>query len=265
MKFGANINFGQGKYLSFEESLDVLAEIGYEQVEPFLSPGHDVLAEYGYYHMVSLDEDPLEYAEKMTARGLDCNSFSSHAPLMKPEAAVKWLREGIRWASDLDAEVINTAEGPKPDWMNREQAFDIIEYTFTRVLPTAERYGIDVCLEPEFTYTQDPKTMLDLLDLVDSDRLAVNFDTGNVVFGGRDPVEYLETIGPEKVGHVHIKDVDADGNDVAMGEGVVDYDTIFEILLDAGYNGIVNIEHPDVETTRRGFNHAKENYPFLFE
>ena len=265
MQFGANINFTFGDFLSFEETLDVLEDIGYEQVEPFLSPGHDVLAEYNYYHMVSLDEDPREYGEKMDARGLDCQSFSSHAPLMKPEAAVKWLRQGIRWANDLDAQVINTAEGPQPDWMDREQAFNTMQYTLQRVLPTAERYGIDVCMEPEFDYTQNPETMLEILDLVDSDRLRINLDTGNIVFGGYDPVEYLKTVGPENVGHVHIKDVDEDGNPVAMGDGVVDYDAVFDILRNDGYDGIVNIEHPDEETTRRGYEHVQEHYPFLLE
>lgn len=265
MHFGANINFGQGQYLSFEESLAVLEDIGYEQVEPFLSPGHDVLAEYNYYHMVSLDEDPREYGEKMAAHGLACRSFSSHAPLMKPEAAVKWLRSGIRWANDLDAQAINTAEGPEPDWMDRDQAFEIMEYTLTRVMPTAERYGIDVCLEPEFEYTQDPETMLELLELVDSDRLAVNFDTGNVVLGGRDPVEYLKTIGTERVRHVHIKDIDEDGNPVAMGNGVVDFEEVFDMLLEAGYDGIVNVEHLSEEKMREAFDHVHENYPELLE
>jgi sugar phosphate isomerase/epimerase len=50
-----------------------------------------------------------------------------------------------------------------------------------------------------------------------------------------------------------------------MGDGVVDYDTVFDILRDAGYDGIVNIEHPDEETTRRGYEHVQEHYPFLLE
>lgn len=265
MQLAVNIDFVRPSNHSFAEALDISAEIGYDLVEPYLSTGYDILAEYDYYHMVSLEEDPRKYGEWMAERGLDCMSFSSHAPLMKPEASVRWLRSSIRWADHLDGAFVNTSEGPKPEFMDEAQAFDIMEYTLTRVLRTAERYDVTVCLEPEFKYTQNPETLERILGLVESDHLAVNYDPGNVYGGGNDPIKFLDTIGPETVGHVHVKDVNEAGDAVAVGDGIVNWDDVFDRLESAGYDGVLSIECANIADTRESYEFMTDMYPDLLE
>lgn len=265
MQLAVNVDFVRPENRSFAEALDLSADIGYSLVEPYVSPGYDILAEYNYYHMVSLEEDPLKYREWMDERGLDTLSFSSHAPLMKPEASVRWLRESIRWADHLDGQFVNTSEGPKPEWMDEEQAFDVMEYTLTRVLRSAERYDVKVCLEPEFEYTQNPETLETILGLVGSDYIAVNYDPGNVYGGGADPIEFLDAIGPETVGHVHVKDVDEAGDPVAIGDGIVDWDAVFSRLEEAGYDGVLSVECGNVKDTRESYEYMTTHYSSLLD
>jgi L-ribulose-5-phosphate 3-epimerase len=66
------------------------------------------------------------------------------------------------------------------------------------------------------------------------DAPAVNHDTGN------DP---LEAIGPNVRG-VHVKDRDRDGNNVPLGEGVVDIGTALAMLRAFGYAGEYVLETP---------------------
>jgi sugar phosphate isomerase/epimerase len=57
--------------------------------------------------------------------------------------------------------------------------------------------------------------------LLDRTGFAVELDAGWVRAAGYDPVSYLERLDG-RVDVVHVRDVDADGNDCVLGEGVVD-------------------------------------------
>ncbi|MBF4622768.1 sugar phosphate isomerase/epimerase family protein [Clavibacter sp. VKM Ac-2872] len=89
---------------------------------------------------------------------------------------------------------------------------------------------------------------LDLLASVDSDALALIFDTGNGVSYGYDSVEFLQPV-MEHVRHVHVKDS-------VRGPGGVDFVPVatgssrvrecIELLEEHGYGGLYSIE-PHVE------------------
>ena len=50
------------------------------------------------------------------------------------------------------------------------------------------------------------KSLLRILELVDSPWIRVNFDTGNAFLAGEDPYAMLEAVA-DKVVHVHAKDI----------------------------------------------------------
>jgi sugar phosphate isomerase/epimerase len=140
---GINLEFVRHADKPFEYGVKKAAELGYEFVEPCVATGRDLLAEAGYYHMLSMEEDPLYYKAMLDELGLKVSGLSAHSPLMKLEVAVPYLTQAIRWAADIGAPVVNTDEGPKPAWIeNDEEAFAIMRYTLKRVLPVAERHGI---------------------------------------------------------------------------------------------------------------------------
>jgi Sugar phosphate isomerases/epimerases len=183
---GINLEFVRHADKPFEYGVKRAAELGYEYVEPCVATGRDLLAESGYYHMLSMEEDPLYYKAMLDELGLKCSGLSAHSPLMKPEVAVPYLTQAIRWAADIGAPVVNTDEGPKPAWIeDDEEAFAIMRYTLKRVLPVAERHGIFIALEPHQIYTTKLDTFLKLLKLVPSPMLKVNFDIGNCYLAGR--------------------------------------------------------------------------------
>jgi sugar phosphate isomerase/epimerase len=251
---GINLEFVRHADKPFEYGIKKAAELGYEYVEPCVATGRDLLAESGYYHMLSMEEDPLYYKEMLDELGLKCSGLSAHSPLMKPEVAVPYLTQAIRWAADIGAPIVNTDEGPKPAWIeDDEEAFMIMRYTLKRVLPVAERHGIFIALEPHQIYTTRLETFLKLLKLVPSPMLKVNFDTGNCYLAGNDPVEFLQAV-VEHVVHVHAKDISIEqsvdergkvtGTPVgcACGEGVIDWHAVIKVLKDAGYNGVLSVE-----------------------
>ncbi len=251
---GINLEFVRHADKPFEYGVKRAAELGYEFVEPCVATGRDLLAEAGYYHMLSMEEDPLHYKALLDELGLKVSGLSAHSPLMKPEVAVPYLTQAIRWAADIGAPVVNTDEGPKPLWIDDdEEAFTIMRYTLKRVLPVAERHGIFIALEPHQIYTTKLDTFLKLLQLYPSPMLKVNFDTGNCFLAGNDPVAFLEAVA-DRVVHVHAKDIAYEqakeergkvtGTPVgcACGDGLIDWYAIVRVLKRVNYNGVLSVE-----------------------
>jgi inosose dehydratase len=90
--------------------------------------------------------------------------------------------------------------------------------------------------------------------VVTGSQIGLCVDTGHLVVGGADPVR-LTAAHPERVAHVHLKDVDAaraarvrsgetafgaavrDGMFRPLGDGDVGIETMVRTLEDAGYDG----------------------------
>ncbi len=268
MDVGINMEFVRSADKSFEKGLAAAAELGYRWVEPMVHNGRELLSEAGYFHSFSLDEDPREMKALLEKYGLKASGLSSHAPLMKPDVGVEYLRKAIRFAADLGAPVVNTDEGPKPDWMNDEEAFQVMKYSLKTILRTAERYGVAVGIEPHQIYSKTRKGLLRIATLVDSPLLKVNFDTGNAFLGGEDPYEFLEAV-KDRVVHVHAKDIGGDllqergkvtGTPVgvACGDGVIDWTRTVSILRSAGYDGILSVECGTQAQAARSLTHLTQ-------
>ena len=120
------------------------------------------------------------------------------------------------------------------------------------LVPYLERYGLTLVLE---THGHDHGTgavLSDIVRLVGSDRVKINYDTANVIFYGRvDPVADLRACVSD-VAYLHLKDK-AGAADVwdfpALGKGWVDFPGIFRTLEEAGNASPFSIE---IEFTQAG-------------
>lgn len=178
---GLNLEFSRHEDLSFSKALQTAAAIGYRFVEPMVHTGRQLLAEGGFFHSVSMLEDPLAMKQACDEAGLRISALSSHAQLVKPDIAVDYLRAGIRYAGELGVPVVNTSEGTKRHWTTEEEDFTLIRYSLTLAARDAERRSVMIGLEPHHQYSGSMEGMDRLLALVDSPAIGVNFDTGNAV------------------------------------------------------------------------------------
>lgn len=60
------------------------------------------------------------------------------------------------------------------------------------MLAMAENYNITVMIEPHGVYTTNAEGLLKSISLSESERLRINFDTGNVTIAGNDAVEAMK-------------------------------------------------------------------------
>jgi len=269
IKIGINLEFVRHADKSFDYAIAKAAELGYEYVEPCVMTGRDLLAEAGYYHFVTMEEDGLEIREKLEKHGLKASGLSAHAPLMRPDVSVPYIRQAIRFAREIGAPVVNTDEGIKPAWMSEEMAWTVMKYSLEMIARTAARYGIYVGIEPHGVYTTRVQDLIRIVELVDSPWIKINFDTGNSFLAGSDPIADLQKVA-DRVVHVHAKDINLEhaarergkvtGTPVgcACGDGLVDWRQVVRVLKAAGYRGVLSVECGTEEEAARSITHLRQ-------
>lgn len=269
LSIGVNMEFIRHEDKSFAAGLERAAELGFRYVEPMVHNGRELLSEAGYFHSVSLDDEPLEIKDLLDKHGLRASGMSAHCPLMRPEISVPYLQKAIRFAAAIGAPVVNTDEGIRPAWLGVEDAWTVMKYTLTAALRTARRYDVAIGIEPHQSISRTTAGLLRIATLVDSPYLKINYDTGNAFLGGEDPYEGLQTV-LERLVHVHAKDIalshaEAERGRVtgtpvgcACGEGVIDWSRVAAILTAAGFNGVLSVECGTAEQAAASLRHLTE-------
>lgn len=98
-------------------------------------------------------------------------------------------------------------------------------------------YGAGVALE----LGVPAQTALDFLDATECAGASICYDLGNAAAAGYDSPAELKLLNG-RVGHIHAKDKNPDGQNVRFGTGLVPFGRAFEALSGSGYDGLVTME-----------------------
>ncbi|MEV0487876.1 sugar phosphate isomerase/epimerase family protein [Streptomyces sp. NPDC050508] len=268
IKLGLNLEFARFENGSFEWAMDHAAEIGYRYVEPMVHWGRELLSAAGYFHSISMLDDPLRLKRAAESRGLSISSLSSHAPLAKPEVSVEYLRQSIRYAAECGAPMIMIDDGPMPSWTTEEENYTLMRYTLQEAALVAEPRGIAIAVETHGEYTATPERLDRLMKLIDSPALTINLDTGNSYLSGNDPHAWLESI-VDRVTHLHAKDISHEDAaryrgkvrgmlGCACGEGVIDWERIVATLAKADHDVVLSVECGSLEAATKSYAYLSE-------
>jgi sugar phosphate isomerase/epimerase len=166
--------------------------------------------------------------------------------------------------------VCRVLSGQRYPEVSREEGLEWSAECINAVLPVARECDVILGLEnhykdgfwkyPEFAQKAD--VFLDLVNRIDDcEHFGVQYDPSNAVVAGDDPVELLRAVA-DRVVSMHASDRylepgatldelrQSDGTigyfaklkHGVTGKGLNDYDAIFRILADAGYEGWISIE-----------------------
>ena len=266
---GVNMEFVRHDDKSFEWGVAKAAELGYEYVEPMVHWGRELLSEAGYFHSVSMLDDPLRVRRACEKAGIKLSGLSAHTPLTKPEIGVEYLKQAIRFAAECGAPVVNTDEGPKQPWTTAEEDHTLMRYTLMEASRVAEPRWVLIGLEPHQQYSRTPAGLDRIYGLVDSPAIGINFDTGNSYLAGEDPAVWLEHVLGRLV-HLHAKDISIQQSDAergkvtgtpvgcACGEGVVDWAKIIAIARRAPRDIVFSVECGTIEQAAKSVDYLKK-------
>lgn len=266
---GINLEFVRHADKPFEWGVAKAAELGYEYVEPMVHWGRELLSEAGYFHSVSMLDDPLRLRRACERSGVKLSGLSAHTPLTKPEIGVEYLKQAIRFAAEAGAPVVNTDEGPKQPWTTEEEDWTLMRYTLMEAARVAEPRGILIGLECHQQYSKTPAGLERLSRLVKSQAIGINFDTGNALLCGHDPYPWLQKVVGRLV-HLHAKDISMQhsaaergkvtGTPVgcACGDGVIDWARVIRLCRKAKRDIVLSVECGTVEQAGRSIEHLRK-------
>ncbi|MFF1831535.1 sugar phosphate isomerase/epimerase family protein [Paenarthrobacter sp. NPDC058040] len=268
VQLGLNLEFARYENGSFDWAMDQAAEIGYRYVEPMVHWGRELLSEAGYFHSRSMLDDPLNLKNAAQRRGLQISSISAHAPLAKPDIAVDYLKQAIRYAAECGSPMIMVDDGPVPGWTTEEENFTLMKYTLQEAARVAEPRGIAIAIETHGPHTATPEGLDQLMKLVDTPVLTINLDTGNSYLSENDPHTWLENI-ISSVTHLHAKDISVEDArkyrgkvrgmlGCACGEGVIDWERIVRTLASADHDTVLSVECGSLDAATKSFHYLSD-------
>ncbi len=266
---GINMEFVRHDDKPFEWGVKKAAELGYKFIEPMVHWGRELLSEAGYFHSVSMLDDPLRIKRACAEHKVRLSGLSAHCPLIKPEISVEYLKQAIRFAAECGAPVINTDEGPKPEWTTPAEDHVLMRYTLMEAAKVAEPRGILIGLECHQQYSKTPAGLDKIWSLVKSPVIGINFDTGNSYLAGEDPYPWLERVVGRLV-HLHAKDISVQHSEAergkvtgtpvgcACGDGVIDWERVIKICRKAKRDIVFSVECGTVDQAERSIKHLKK-------
>lgn len=272
--------------MTLEEWFDVARDIGIDGVE--------------FYWGITPDDESGELdrlREEADDRGLVIPMMCYSPDFTIPDADARRAevtreKHAIEATARLGGSYCRVLSGQRRPEVSREQGLTWVADCIEELLPHAESHGVTLVLEnhykddywefPEFAQGMD--VFLDLLDRVpESDYFGVNYDPSNAVIADDDPIELLEAVA-DRVVTMHASDryleggtiedlraMETDGSEGyadilqhgIIGEGMIDYDRVFEVLADADFDGWISIE--DGYDASLGEKHLTQSAHFLRE
>ena len=252
---------------SMQEAIRGIKEAGFNYIELTATKGwtEHVFPTMSFRELTEI-KDQLQEAELIPI------SLSGHTNLMDKNLLDDFIAN-IRLASFFGCEYIISSIGEahledQAEASDREAAENIKD-----LIPYLEKYNLILGLENHGKHGTGTH-LKKIVDLIDSERVVVNYDTANAIFYGGQDLNLKTDLKAalDQIGHIHLKDkagAQNEWNFPALGKGNLDFKEIFEILEVNNNNSPLSIE---IEFTKAGpadlaeVNQAvKDSYDYLKE
>ena len=220
-------------------------------------------------------KDPEVLKKARELRGVEiCNQWFSSFLITKPfEEVEKEFRAQLAFLKAMGAKVIGASEqsysvqgqldtpifGHKYE-MN-DQEWDTFCTGMNKLGKIAkEEYGIALTFHHHMgTVVQSLAEVDRMMENTDPEYVSLLFDTGHFTYCGEDPLEVVKKY-VHRIKHVHLKDIRPEvveqvkkenmsflagvraGAFTIPGDGCINYDPIFKVLEEAGYEGYMVVE-----------------------
>jgi sugar phosphate isomerase/epimerase len=164
----------------------------------------------------------------------------------------------IELAAEFGASTLSLQPGGPMIGMNisRDEAAERFAEGLRRVIPSAQRHGVTLAVEPEpGLYIETAAEYLEFKGrfFLDEPIVRMNCDVGHLFCVGEDPAAVIREM-PAEIAHVHLEDIGKNRvhQHLTPGKGAIDFGSIFDALRTIGYGGWVTVELYPYETTAEG-------------
>lgn len=241
-----------------EGAIRILAEAGFEAFDlSMFSQVNDPAHPFGGD---AYREAALNLRRVADEIGIVCNQ--AHAPFPsstgdqeEDEKIFHSIVRAMEIAALVGAKVI--VVHPKKHLPYPEQAEELkaLNVTFyRRLVPYCERFGIKVAMENMFRTVPNevrkqpstcstPEEFCAYIDEIGSPWIVACLDIGHAAVLGKDPVDFIRALGPDRLQALHVQDNDGVGDDHTLPFfGSIDYLAVMDALREIGYRGDLTLE-----------------------
>ena len=192
----------------------------------------------------------LEVKDKLDEAGLIPFAMSGHTNLMDT-ARIPDFVKNIRLAHFFGARYIVSSVGEAHLKDNAVASNAVVAEHIRGFLPYLEKYDMILVLEVHGDHGTGA-ILKEIVNLVGSDRVRINYDTANAIFYG--DVDVVQDLGAcmDRVGYIHLKDKAGGRKEwdfPALGKGYVPFPELFAMLDKAENHSPFSIE---IEFTAAG-------------
>jgi inosose dehydratase len=229
-----------------DTAISHIADLGFDGIELTIIPRFTT-------ELSALDAaERKRIASLLKQHNLALPAIAAHSSLLEtdPDAHAKnmWrLKGGVDLAVELaqrdELPAVNTTPGGKPEeWEIKkdflaERVGELVDYGASR--------GVTIAMEPHIGAIIDtPEKVLELLEIVNSPYLKVNFDISHFEIIGMPTEETVSALVPVSA-HTHVKDqrgIAPDFEFLIPGEGTFDYVGYLKAMQAHGYDGFITAE-----------------------
>jgi sugar phosphate isomerase/epimerase len=238
--------------------LDWMAEAGYAGIEITNSMIRE------FY------DRPGEFAAELRKRNLELVCFAYATPTGFTDANL-WddylagARRAIEFVRHFPRPRLGLGGAAHPSREDARAGLDRAIKLYNEVGRMASSAGVSVNMHPHSHHGSLLETAEEyqyLLDHLEPRYVSFGPDTGHIVRGGQDLLTCLRTHLP-RIKHLHLKDVNAKREWVALGEGLCDFPAVMKLLKSANYDGWVVAEEESAEARRDGAAAIRKNRAYL--
>ncbi len=259
------------KRYSLIESFEMIKDIGFTGVEIMCDRPHLYPPDFSDNKIKSLKEE----LEKLRLVVTNLNCFTLFAvgdtylpSWIEPEASRRQIRidhtiQCLKIADTLGCKNISVPPGGPVMDNDTKSSLDLFRKGLERVIPTAEKLGVLLLIEPEpELLIENTQQITSFVKEIASPVVGVNFDVGHFYCVGEKPDQALETLF-EYIGHIHIEDIaiTRKHDHLIPGMGAIDFDLFFKRLSRLEYQKDICLElYPYIEMPKES---GMKSFEFL--
>ena len=175
----------------------------------------------------------------------------THPDLVQRRREADYFISDIALASELEIKYLRITAGQNHKGIAVDEGVALVSDAFHRMDEVAKRYGVTLLFEnhakpgawAQYDLSYNPKVFLCICERIKDTGVKINFDTGNAVAWGVDPLKILSQIY-DMVEVIHISDMKQRGifSPTAIGHGVVNNDGVIQYIKSKGFNNWICIE-----------------------